>query len=79
MRLRCSQGLSVEEYSGAIYQRTATDVDLPGIDSEKAIMVKIKHDEKLQDTKLAYFQAALLYTNTNGRPWGVCRGRDIKR
>lgn len=66
MRVRCSAGLSVEEYSGAIYQRTLTDVDLPAIDSDKAILVKIKHDEKLPDNGNAFFQAALLYTNTSG-------------
>jgi len=67
MRVRCSHGISVEEYSGAIYQRTLTDVDLPSVDSDKAILVKLKHDEKLPDTRLAYFQAALLYTNTSGQ------------
>jgi protein transport protein SEC24 len=68
MRVRCSAGLSVEEYGGAIYQRTLTDVDLAAIDSDKAILVKFKHEEKLSDTQNAFFQAALLYTNTSGTP-----------
>lgn len=49
MRVRCSQGLTVDSYHGSFCKRTPTDVDLPGVDSDKCIMVKLKHEEKLPD------------------------------
>lgn len=44
MRVRCSQGLEVEAYLGAFYKRpnNVTDVDLPGIDCDKAILVRLQ-------------------------------------
>lgn len=67
LRLRCSAGLDIESYIGACYIRTQTDVDVPAIDCDKAIMVKMKHNEKLQEVTETYFQCALLYTTTSGR------------
>lgn len=67
MRVRCSQGLQVNEYSGNFCKRIPTDVDLPGIDSNKTIMVTIKHDDKLQDGTDCVFQCALLYTTVYGQ------------
>lgn len=66
LRVRCSEGLEVENYLGSCYLRTQTDVDLPAIDCDKSIMVKIKHDDKLQEGAEAVFQSALLYTSTSG-------------
>ncbi|XP_061990239.1 protein transport protein SEC24 C-like isoform X2 [Rosa rugosa] len=67
MRVRCSQGLQVNEYRGNFCKRIPTDVDLPGIDSDKTIMVTIKHDDKLQDGSECVFQCALLYTTVYGQ------------
>ncbi|XP_050372393.1 protein transport protein Sec24-like At4g32640 isoform X2 [Argentina anserina] len=67
MRVRCSQGLQVNEYHGNFCKRIPTDVDLPGIDSDKTIMVTIKHDDKLQDGSECVFQCALLYTTMYGQ------------
>lgn len=66
LRVRCSEGLAVESYLGACYLRTMTDVDLPAIDCDKSIMVKFRHDDKLQEGAEACFQSALLYTTTSG-------------
>ncbi|XP_076896769.1 protein transport protein SEC24 B-like [Bidens hawaiensis] len=63
MRVRCSQGLQVQEYSGNFCKRIPTDVDLPAIDCDKSIMVTLKHDDKLQDGTECSFQCALLYTS----------------
>ncbi|KMT02852.1 hypothetical protein BVRB_8g194310 isoform B [Beta vulgaris subsp. vulgaris] len=67
MRVRCSQGLQVQEYSGNFCKRIPTDVDLPAIDCDKALMVTLKHDDKLQDGAECAFQCALLYTTVYGQ------------
>ncbi|KAL0005072.1 hypothetical protein SO802_012633 [Lithocarpus litseifolius] len=67
MRVRCSQGIQVLEYDGNFCKRMPTDVDLPGIDCDKTIMVTLKHDDKLKDGSECAFQCALLYTAVNGQ------------
>ncbi|KAK7854758.1 protein transport protein sec24-like cef [Quercus suber] len=67
MRVRCSQGIQVLEYDGNFCKRMPTDVDLPGIDCDKTIMVNLKHDDKLKDGSECAFQCALLYTTVNGQ------------
>ncbi|KAL7160754.1 hypothetical protein ACSBR2_041416 [Camellia fascicularis] len=67
MRVRCSQGIQVQEYSGNFCKRIPTDVDLPAIDCDKTIMVTLKHDDKLQDGSECAFQCALLYTTVYGQ------------
>lgn len=67
MRVRCSQGIQVQEYSGNFCRRIPTDVDLPAIDCDKTIMVSLKHDDKLQEELECAFQCALLYTTVYGQ------------
>ncbi|XP_031111153.1 protein transport protein Sec24-like At4g32640 [Ipomoea triloba] len=67
MRVRCSQGIQVQEYNGNFCKRIPTDVDLPAVDCDKTIMVTLKHDEKLQDASECAFQCALLYTTIDGQ------------
>ncbi|XP_044499274.1 protein transport protein Sec24-like At4g32640 isoform X2 [Mangifera indica] len=67
MRVRCSQGIQVQDYYGNFCKRIPTDIDLPAIDCNKAIMVTLKHDDKLQDGSECAFQCALLYTTVYGQ------------
>ncbi|KAH0671423.1 hypothetical protein KY290_026782 [Solanum tuberosum] len=67
MRVRCSQGLQVNEYSGNYCKQIPSDVDLPAIDCDKTIMATLKHDDKLQDGSECSFQCALLYTTIDGQ------------
>ncbi|WCJ18657.1 Sec23/Sec24 protein transport family protein [Euphorbia peplus] len=67
MRVRCSQGIQVQQYHGNFCKRIPTDVDLPGIDCDKTIMVTLKHDDKLPDGSECAFQCALLYTTVYGQ------------
>lgn len=67
MRVRCSQGLQVQDYFGNFCKRVPTDIDLPSIDSEKTVMVTFKHDDKLQENSECGFQCALLYTTVFGQ------------
>ncbi|CAA2975078.1 transport Sec24-like At4g32640 [Olea europaea subsp. europaea] len=66
-RIRCSQGIQVQEYFGNFCKRIPTDVDLPAIDCDKTIMVTLKHDDKLQEGSECSFQCALLYTTVYGQ------------
>ncbi|GJN12878.1 hypothetical protein PR202_ga31198 [Eleusine coracana subsp. coracana] len=61
MRVRCSQGLQVQDYLGSFCKRVPTDVDLPAIDSDKAIMVTFKHNDKFQENSECSFQVIMLY------------------
>ncbi|KAG6535448.1 hypothetical protein ZIOFF_000421 [Zingiber officinale] len=67
MRVRCSRGLEVQEYSGNFCKSVPSDIDLPGIDSDKTIMVTFKHEGKLQVNSECTFQCALLYTTVYGQ------------
>eukprot|EP00210_Caulerpa_lentillifera_P007345 g7021.t1 len=66
LRVRCSTGLEIESYLGSMNVRNQHEIELPGIDCDKSIMVKFLHDDKLQEGDQAYFQCALLYTTTSG-------------
>ncbi|CAN1765018.1 Protein transport protein Sec24-like At4g32640 [Linum perenne] len=62
MRVRCSQGIQVQDYHGNFCKRIPTDVDLPGVDCDKSIMVTLKHDDKLQDGAECAFQVCSFMT-----------------
>ncbi|CAI5521297.1 unnamed protein product [Closterium sp. Naga37s-1] len=66
MKVRCSQGLSVSDYFGNFHRRIPAEIYLPAMDSDKAIMATVKHDEKLAENSEACFQCAILYTTTTG-------------
>ncbi|XP_068702703.1 protein transport protein Sec24C-like isoform X2 [Montipora foliosa] len=67
MRLRCSTGLRPVDFWGNCYMSNTTDVELAAIDPHKAIVIEIKHDDKLPEDSQAYFQCALLYTSISGQ------------
>ncbi|KAG0377736.1 COPII coat Sec23p-Sfb3p heterodimer component [Mortierella sp. AD032] len=66
MRVRCSTGLRITEHFGNFHMKNSTDLELAGIDSEKAFGVLVKHDGKLDEKVEASFQVALLYTTSDG-------------
>ena len=49
MRARVSTGLSVAEYFGNYTRKNPTDIEVGGLDADKAFTVLIKHDEKLKE------------------------------
>ncbi|KAB5556342.1 hypothetical protein DKX38_007251 [Salix brachista] len=67
MRVRCSQGIQIQEYHGNFCKRIPTDIDLAVIDCDKTIMITLKHEDKLQDGSECAFQCALLYTTVYGQ------------
>lgn len=66
LRIRCSDGLQVMDHYGACHMSTYTDVDMTGIDQDKAIAAVMKHDGKLDLNRGVSFQCALLYTTRDG-------------
>ena len=44
-----------------------TDVELASLDSDKAVTVEVKHDDKLTEGDGAFAQCALLYTSSSGQ------------
>ena len=67
LRVRTSQGLTVTDHYGHFCQRSATDLDVPQMDCDKALYVSVKHEERLPSGAEAAFQCALLYTTTEGQ------------
>lgn len=68
MKVRCSNGLQVSNYHGNFLQHTfGADLEIAGIDADKAIGVLFSYDGKLDPKLDAHFQAALLYTSANGQ------------
>ena len=49
-------GIRPVEYFGGFYKNNPTDMEFGSIDSEKAVAVEIKHDERLKEGELVYFQ-----------------------
>ncbi|KAL1921511.1 uncharacterized protein VTP21DRAFT_11227 [Calcarisporiella thermophila] len=66
MRIRCSTGLKVVEHLGHFHSRNPTDLELAGIDADKAFGVILGYDERLDDKQPAHIQCALLYTTKEG-------------
>lgn len=66
MRVRCSKGIRVLSHFGNLFLRRADLIALPNIDSDKAFAVQFELEENITGSPLAYSQAALLYTTSNG-------------
>lgn len=68
MKVRCSNGLQVSSYHGNFVQHTlGADLEIGGVDADKAIGVIFSYDGKLDPKLDAHFQAALLYTSADGQ------------
>lgn len=49
-------GTRAAEFYGAFYKNNPTDMEFGSIDSESAVAVEIKHDDKLKEGDTVYFQ-----------------------
>lgn len=67
LRVRCSNGISVQDQYGNFLMSNATDIELAGINSDTTIGVELKHEGKLVENSQVYFQSALLYTTAQGQ------------
>lgn len=66
MRVRTSTGFRATDFFGAIYMNNTTDVEMAAVDSDKAVTVEFKHDDKLSEDVGALVQCAVLYTTIAG-------------
>ncbi|XP_049614727.1 protein transport protein Sec24C isoform X1 [Syngnathus scovelli] len=67
MRVRTSTGIRATDFFGSFYMSNTTDVELAGLDCDKAVTVEFKHDDKLSEETGALMQCAVLYTNCGGQ------------
>lgn len=66
MRIRCSTGLRVVRQLGSFHLHGVADIETGTWDADKAFSALIKHDGKLEESREAYFQCAVLYTTATG-------------
>lgn len=67
IRVRTSQGIRPVDFLGNFYMSNTTDVEMGAIDSNQAISVEIKHDDKLSEQDGAFVQVAVLFTSVSGQ------------
>uniref|UniRef100_A0A4W6ERW9 SEC24 homolog C, COPII coat complex component n=1 Tax=Lates calcarifer TaxID=8187 RepID=A0A4W6ERW9_LATCA len=67
MRVRTSTGIRATDFYGSFFMSNTTDVELAGLDCDKAITVEFKHDDKLSEETGALMQCAMLYTSCSGQ------------
>nr|XP_039252028.1 protein transport protein Sec24C-like [Styela clava] len=67
LRVRTSAGIRAVNFVGALSMSNTTDVELAGLDCDKAICVEIKHDDKISEDLGAFVQVAVLFTSVGGQ------------
>ena len=67
LRVRVTTGLGVDSYIGHYNRKSATDMEIPILDSDKTLTILFKHEENLRESTTYYIQAAMLYTNLQGQ------------
>lgn len=66
MRIRCTRGLTIHTFHGNFFVRSTDLLSLPNVSPDAGFGMQIAIDENLTDTNTVCFQAAVLYTATNG-------------
>jgi protein transport protein SEC24 len=61
MRVRTSTGVRPVDFYGHFFMSNSTDVEVAAFDSDKAITVEVKHDDKLTDEDGVYIQVLLRF------------------
>ena len=56
MRVRTSTGVRPVDFYGHFFMANTTDVEIAAMDSDKAVTVEVKHDDKLNDEDGVYIQ-----------------------
>jgi len=67
MRVRTSTGVRPVDFFGHFFMSNTTDVEVAAFDTDSAITIEIKHDDKLSDEDGVYVQVAILFTSPGGQ------------
>jgi len=67
MRVRTSTGVRPVDFYGHFFMSNTTDVEVAAFDTDSAVTIEIKHDDKLTDEDGVYIQAAVLFTSPGGQ------------
>merc|ERR1719354_524790 len=67
LRVRTSTGVRPTDFFGSYFMSNTTDMELASVNSDAAVTIEIKHDDKKTDEEGVYVQAALLYTSVGGQ------------
>ena len=62
------QGLRATDFFGAFLMQNTTEIELGVIDASKALVIQIKHDDKISEHVPVYFQVRWSYIVLNGYP-----------
>lgn len=66
IRVRCSTGLRISSHFGCFNQKSLTDLDFGTMDGQQTFAALVKHDGKLDERALSFFQIAILHTTAAG-------------
>ena len=55
------------DFFGNFHMSNTTALELASMDCDKAVMIEIKHDDKLSENDGAFAQCAVLYTSVSGQ------------
>ncbi|AMD19253.1 HBR352Cp [Eremothecium sinecaudum] len=66
LKVRCSSGLSVQNYLSVACGNSDKDPIIPVVTTDQSFDVLFKYDEVLRSRTDVYFQAAILYTDLDG-------------
>ena len=58
--------VQVKRREGMLWWSKLVDVELAGVSSQQTVVVRLQHDDKLQEGRDAHVQVALLYTSVMG-------------
>ncbi|XP_035211322.1 protein transport protein Sec24A-like isoform X2 [Stegodyphus dumicola] len=66
MRIRCTRGLAIHTFHGNFFVRSTDLLSLPNVNPDTGYGMQIAIEENLTEYNSVCFQAAVLYTSSNG-------------
>lgn len=69
LRLRCTRGVSIHSFHGNFFVRSYDLLMLPNVNPDNAYGMQLAIEDNLEGVSVVCFQAALLYTSSNGNKY----------
>jgi len=67
LRLRCTRGVGIHSFHGNFFVRSSDLLMLPNVNPDNAYGMQLSIEDSLDGVSVVCFQAALLYTSSNGK------------